>query len=461
MRRLAFALALGMPTAACGWFDGDDSDDDASPAAKDEADPKPAAPSKKCDATRLGSLASTLRPADRRRRRALVREHLAGACDLPAQLRTFLVEHGGVVPTPAEPVSADAPPNAPPDEQADGEAAAAPEASEPAAPVLDVDATVCPGVDLAATLEGKPPAERLGLIFDRCKLAASELMTRESFLRGEVESREPWFALRWLQDEGATEDAAKLVSLALFDAARPVLTRPGQTIVRAEGPLPPLPEGPRVFVTAKEIRFGEHTVVALGADGGAPTRKGHIVKPLLDALTAEAKAAGRGRGGGATQVVLIVDPAVPFTTLVDVIYTAARAGLREVALVAQSPSLDLGAVLITPPPPKARRGSKSAGAARFKVYVMVDEGLRTSVAGRPAFSVDPRSHGVLDHASLAARAMGHREHVGDTPAVVSAEDSILVHEVIRVAETLRGAGCDAGGDCLLRHVIIRASTGAD
>jgi hypothetical protein len=98
----------------------------------------------------------------------------------------------------------------------------------------------------------------------------------------------------------------------------------------------PIQEGAPVYVSSREIIFGEKKLVQLKDGEVDPNEvKGHLIGPLYDALAEEsdkAKTMAEQRQVEWTaRLILIGDQNLKFSTLVDVMYTAGRAEYAEFA----------------------------------------------------------------------------------------------------------------------------------
>lgn len=98
----------------------------------------------------------------------------------------------------------------------------------------------------------------------------------------------------------------------------------------------PIQEGSPVYISSKEIIFGEKKLVTLKDGEIDPNEvKNHLIGPLYDALAEEADKAKQMAEQRQTdwdaRLILVGDQQLKFSTLVDVMYTAGRAEYAEYA----------------------------------------------------------------------------------------------------------------------------------
>jgi biopolymer transport protein ExbD len=152
-------------------------------------------------------------------------------------------------------------------------------------------------------------------------------------------------ARREKQDESASltltslMDVVSIIVVYLLKtyASDPVLIQPV-----AEQKIPmskidsPIQEGVPVYVSSREIIFGEKKLVQLQEGEVDPNEvKGHLIGPLYDALAEEVdkakQMAEQRQVEWPGRLILIGDQNLKFSTLVDVMYTAGRAEFAEYA----------------------------------------------------------------------------------------------------------------------------------
>lgn len=145
------------------------------------------------------------------------------------------------------------------------------------------------------------------------------------------------------------EEEAKLTITSLMDivsiivvyllksyGSDPVIITPGAgqkvPMSRADSPIQ---DGVPVYVSTRDITFGDKKLVQLNDDGEveAAALNKHLIGPLYDALAEEAdksKQMAEARGTDwAGRIIIVGDQRLKFKTLVDVMYTAGRAEYRE------------------------------------------------------------------------------------------------------------------------------------
>jgi biopolymer transport protein ExbD len=98
----------------------------------------------------------------------------------------------------------------------------------------------------------------------------------------------------------------------------------------------PIQEGSDVYISSREIVFGEKKLVQLQEGEIDPNEvKGHLIGPLYDALAEEVDKAKQMAESRQTEwagrLIIVGDQDLKFSTLVDVMYTAGRAEFVEYA----------------------------------------------------------------------------------------------------------------------------------
>lgn len=97
----------------------------------------------------------------------------------------------------------------------------------------------------------------------------------------------------------------------------------------------PLQDGVPVYVSSRDITFGEKKVVQLNENGDIDPAsvKNHSILPLYDLMAEEAdksKQMAEAKGEEWTgRIILVGDQSLKFSTLVDVMYTAGQAEFTE------------------------------------------------------------------------------------------------------------------------------------
>ena len=150
---------------------------------------------------------------------------------------------------------------------------------------------------------------------------------------------------------GYEEDKAVLGMTSLLDVisiivvyllktygSDPVIIQPssGQKVPMS-GMDAPIQDGIPVYISPRDISFGDKKVVQLTEEGEVDPAavKQHLIGPLYDLMAEEAdKAKQRSEALGAEwegRLILVGDQTLRFSTLVDILYTAGRAEYREYA----------------------------------------------------------------------------------------------------------------------------------
>jgi biopolymer transport protein ExbD len=148
---------------------------------------------------------------------------------------------------------------------------------------------------------------------------------------------------------GAVEEQAKLTITSLMDiisiivvyllktyGSDPVMISPaqGQKVPMSVADAP-IQDGVAVYVSTRDISFGDKKLVQLTDDGDIDPAvvNNHLIGPLFDVMAEEADKAKQmaevRNTEWAARVILVGDQKIKFKTLVDVMYTAGRAEYRE------------------------------------------------------------------------------------------------------------------------------------
>ena len=308
-----------------------------------------------CEAAKLAALAKSLDAADPAMRATMVAEGLPGACELAEPIRQFLWLQ--------DPLG-----NGLPDEPCD--------ASSNAGKSFRVAlGEVCDGFeDLRQQLAERPIGERSAMLYDRCDFERFGLIDRRAWISGDHQTGVPFYTYQWLKKRGTTEAQAKSIASAMLRVEGRAATIEGQTLPRVRGTTRIVPNGPAVLVAADRIEANGRPTTRIDderrIDPAAVT--GHVVGPLLDELT-EARSFRNFDG----TFVLSVDGDVPFSTVADVIYTAAKAGYGKGAIVVEVEPVGHGALMLTLPDV----GQGSASSDPLTVEITRD--------GHPPTKLDP------------------------------------------------------------------------
>jgi hypothetical protein len=163
-------------------------------------------------------------------------------------------------------------------------------------------------------------------------------------------------------------------------------------------------------------------------------------------------------------MILAFDERVPFSTVVDTLYTGGRTGFTNYAFIIQ-PSHQVERALLVAPPNVTALGAPRP--PRLKVFI-ADDGFYVALPGE----TEPRQLPKRDGAGSGADAwdqLGLAELVGEfrkansgaSTAVVSAENNIPLGVLLGTYATLAGPGCDQAKPetCLLPDLIIEAGAG--
>jgi hypothetical protein len=228
-----------------------------------------------------------------------------------------------------------------------------------------------------------------------------------------------------------------------------------------------IPEGIVVYASMTEMTFnGELLAALLGGVPSAEVVKHHAILPLFKRLEEEAEkqrtaAAGEEWKG---QMLLAFDERVPFSTVVDTMYTGARNGFTNYAFIVQPSDSVERALLVALPKPTVRGAPIPS---RLKVFIGADR-LYVAVPGegkpRELPKRDPTGFGAeaWDQSGL-AEIVGEfmKTNAGARTAVVSTENDIPLGVLLGTYATLAGPGCDQAKPetCLLPDLIIEAGSG--
>lgn len=404
---------------------------------------------RKCDEAKLLALTGTLKAKDARKHADVVARVLPDACELPPAVKSFLA----VTTRPDE---------------------ATPAALDPDAPKHAHEAftEVCAAADLVAPAIAKIAAdERMPLVYDKCKYDRFDLMERDAYLGGQPSSPVPWFAYDWLHRQGFDEEGTKLIGRALIYRDRTPVTVADQTLAAVDGKLPPVPQGAKLHVSRDAVVFDSRNVARIDADGAVEemAMQGHLISPLYDVLAEQADiekqtADIKGDDWNAT-VLLVADASTPFSTLVNVMYTAGRAEYRNYALVAETGPVEYGAIPIEPPKFMVTGRGEPPKAPPLQVIVTA-KGFTVPTEGAPGtFTMIPVLEGksgvdAYDFAKLSTTAIAHRDEHRATAARVTAETDIRFDVFVRTLDAVRGKGCGVGGaTCTLPDVVVEAGAG--
>jgi len=298
-----------------------------------------------------------------------------------------------------------------------------------------------------------PYHRRAQIIYDGCDLARYSVFER-SEIHGDAPSLITWGMHQWLLDQGLKPVIAEPITRALMGSERrkfSLVTPLAEQVLPAADGIP-LPEGAPLYVSMREIVFDEKKFVSL--DHGS-LREGdveaHVVESLYSAMAEEAEKAQTmaelREARWSARVLVIADRRVPFSTIVDVMYTAGRAAYREYVFVVEGDSYSFSAVPVAVP----MFDGENVGGGVMTVDVS-SEGFTMQRAGS-----ETRVKATAgDYEAVAEFA---RELVAADPEaqrlVISAEGSVELQEVVGAIAAARGGECSADGSgCVLPTVII-------
>jgi hypothetical protein len=211
-------------------------------------------------------------------------------------------------------------------------------------------------------------------------------------------------------------------------------------------------EGAPVAIAQDAVHFGDATVARI--DKGAlvvDDLQGHLLPRLLEPLTArrvelEEEAAARNEESTGT-LVLFVERSTTIATVVDVLYTANRAGFREYqfAVDVGASGLEVG-VALTVAPPKFT-GPKKLLVKHPGVSVVVDHArVRIERDRRVLAELEVDHHDKADLAELANVARTQADAIALAPdqhatAVLVASPDVSIQRVLTVYSQLSGPDC--------------------
>ncbi|MEM6995929.1 MAG: AgmX/PglI C-terminal domain-containing protein [Myxococcota bacterium] len=390
-----------------------------------------------CDPGRVQALSRSLSEAEPSARAQMVAERFSFACEAPDEVAGFL-------------------------------AAGPPSAQGGAITAADwaVLADICGAADaIVHELNAAKGPDRAALMFERCDLDRFGLTDAAGWLQGDPSSPIPFFAYQWLRDQAVAEPDAKALAGAMLLKDQARWRRSGVELVTVGPRLPRVPDGVAVYVTPSEILVGDGVVGKLeGGKVAAESLDGNRISPLLEVLREHAEVQrGAAEGKGSTwdgQLVIVADARLPQETLIKVMYTAGSASFQRYAFVAKRDALTFGAIPVSPP----QLTAKGASAAPLNVFVASD-GFRVAPSGSRRSAkvahLPMDKAGGFDFANLAASAAEFkRARPTMRRALVGADDSVSVGDVVRTLAAVRGHGCgDDGTDCVLPEVTILASSG--
>lgn len=327
------------------------------------------------------------------------------------------------------------------------------------------------GDALTEKLRAAQTADYGAVVYETCGLDRFELMTLEEARAFRGAGWLTWTTHQILLDQGTPLPVAKAISRALMELERarlgPILIQPlpGQSLAKVHAKAE-LPEGVVVYVSMGEIELGEQRIATLErGELDASDVEAHRIVALHDALSETWERDGEvaeQRGESASERLLLVfDHRVPFSTVVDVLYTGGRAGYSTYSLIVEAAPGVRRAIHVAPP----RYDPQTAVVPKFKTFVTRD-GFRVIYSDvdetLPKTDPDGDAADAWDHAELAERVGEALDgYSGLKTAVVSAENDIPIGVILATYSTLLGPDCQQTKRerCLLPLLQIEAGAG--
>lgn len=283
-----------------------------------------------------------------------------------------------------------------------------------------------------------------------------------------------WTTHALLLDAGTPPEIAGTITRAMFlfetvELGSNLITPlEGQRLPRIAGGTQ-IPEGTVVYASMTELSLDDHLLATLRS--GVPSAEvveQHLILPLYERLEEDAEKQRMVASTRAQEwegrMLLAFDERVPFSTVVDTMYTGGRAGFSNYAFIIQ-PSYPVERALLVGPPRYTAFGDP--GPPRLKVFI-ADDGLYVGLPGegkpRELAKRDPAGSGAAawDQPGL-AELVGEfmKANSGASSVVVSAENNIPLEVLLGTYATLAGPGCDQAKPqtCRLPDLIIEAGAG--
>jgi len=298
-------------------------------------------------------------------------------------------------------------------------------------------------------------------------------------------------------DEKVADEKAADVGVAGPDVTKDVVkpvapdeprwAKPGQKLATLSHALPPVSEGIVVHLTPRELIASDKALVEVDESGAFDSMvlEGHLVRPLFDHLAEEAdRAKQEAAKTGAEwngRLVIVADDDARFSTLVDLLYTAGRAEFSNFELVALAGGKH-GAVAFVPPAVITTPEGSVASTEEVPSVFVLEDGYRVHIKGqqkgaaeradnplRPTILLAKPGAAIADYdrwdyAKLADELGRLHTLFPDMKTVnVSAEGSIPFGALMRAIQTVRGEGCNAGGECIFAELVVspKPTPGAD
>jgi len=429
-RAASLVSALALVASCSGASEGKED-----PAVGGETPRPTAAAPTDCKLDAVAALADGLGALDARAQRDVVAKELATACTLPDVIRDF-VEHS------AQPETTQA-----------GAVAKSPDM----AALRKAQSAICPGAGVVFKVVAEASlSDRSNIVFDKCNLDKFGLIGRSEYGRLEGSPTMPFYAFKWMQEQGVPEDQAQPIARALLMMARRDWGHPDIEVVTLAQALKPVPPDARVVhVTDDAILFEGRSVVTLAAGVvDEADMKGLLLGPLYDLLSEEGeKATVQAESKGETfagDIVFVAGADTSYDTLMALVFTAQRADFNNVSFLAQTAPLDYGVVPIAGPKVGAAR---AALVARYVVQIEA-KGFSVSASDPAKVHIgDGAGTDAWDFAALGKHAAEFRAaHAKADTAYLAGVDSVTLGPILRTIAALRGGDCESSGSCVFARV---------
>jgi hypothetical protein len=402
-----------------------------------------------CDQAALASLAERLDSVEPEERVRVVSEGLLGACGalLPAPTALYLRE------------------------------VAEPSTKRQPAPIGSKDESLhkakglaCPKLEeLDLALQQVSPRDYARTTYEVCDFGRYGLIPVEEFAAHRGTGWLTWTTHALLLDAGTPPEVAGTITRAMFlfetiELGSHLITPlDGQQLPKIAGGTQ-IPAGIVVYASMTEMTFNDNLLAAL--QSGVPSAEvveRHVILPLYERLEEEAEKQRMVDPASAAEwegrMLLAFDERVPFSTVVDTMYTGGRAGFANYAFIVQ-PSYPVERALLVATP---RFGAPKQ--PRLKVFI-ADDGFHVALPGEDELRElprrDPTGSAPWDQPGLAELVgVFIKANSGASMAVVSAENHIPLGVLLGTYATLAGPGCDQAKPetCLLPDLIIEAGAG--
>lgn len=328
----------------------------------------------------------------------------------------------------------------------------------PDAAYRSMSSLACPEWDQIGSEVRAAPAPARGLkAFKACDFGRFEVMSADEVAWNPTSGLISWGLHAWMLDQGLEAEHAKritrvLLSLEAYTTISPflphILDLPNVEASTAA-------DIADVQVLRAFIDVGGESVVKIEDDHIVEADKeGHLLPKLFDALSKQA-AAERAAVGESwdARLVLAVDGNTRFDTLVDVMYTAGRAGFVDYAFVVE-PRYGLGPRLLPIRASQSHASDDPAldGAPFMTVEISASEISMGHGAGSElsrTFTSDLALTDIAKFAEATAESDPEAHH-----AFISASPETAVNGVLATAARIRGPNCESNdaSTCVLPTV---------